>query len=408
LKENEQNIKRNSPETQSSENNKALIYQSQKMEALGTLVAGVAHEINNPVNLIIYNIPLLSKVWQDIMPFIEAQAEDTKDLKFGGLPYGFLKQNLPKLLSDTDMAANRVAQIVKELKNYSRQSNVTEMESIEVNLAVKNAVRLAQSTLKNANVKLETRLSESLPQINGNIQSIEQVLLNLIINAIQAIHHTEGKITITTDYEIGKDLVTIAISDNGKGINPSISEKLFDPFVTDKHDEGGTGLGLSVSYSLIKTHEGEITFHSEQGEGTTFIISLPIFARKTKSKILIADDDMHIQNLLTDAITSRNIYRIENAYNGIEACIKLGSYQPDLLILDIFMPEMDGVEVCRAIKKDPELSNLKVIITTGFPDHPKLEEASKLGFTTIYSKPFGLIDFLDEIDGLLLKNKESD
>ncbi len=90
---------------------------------------------------------------------------------------------------------------------------------------------------------------------------------------------------------------------------------------------------------------------------------------------------------------------MENAYNGIEACIKLGSYHPDLLILDIFMPEMDGVEVCRAIKNDPELSDLKVIITTGFPEHPKLEEASQLGFKTIYSKPFGLTDFLKEIDG---------
>ncbi len=384
-----------------SKKNRSLLYQSQKMEALGTLVAGVAHEINNPVNLITYNIPLLSKVWQDIMPVIESQAIDKKNLKFGGLTYDFLKENLHKLLSDTEMAATRVAQIIKDLKNFSRQSNVYDIEPIPINLAVRNAVRLAQTTLKNANVQLEINLAEDLPQINGNIHSIEQVVLNLFINAIQAINHTQGKIKITTGYQHKDGQVFISISDNGKGINPQIANRLFDPFVTDKQTEGGTGLGLSVSYNLIKAHEGEITFSSKKGKGTTFIITLPIAEKRARAKILIADDDTFIQDLLIEAIANRKLYRVENAYNGIEACIKLGSYRPDLLILDIFMPEMDGLEVCRAIKNDPELSDLKVIITTGFPDHPKLKEVSKLGFDTVYIKPFSLNTFLEEIDSLL-------
>lgn len=274
------------------------------------------------------------------------------------------------------------------------------MEPIQVNLAVKNAISLAQTTLKKSNVHLESNLSEDLPQLNGNIQSIEQVVLNLIINTIQAIDHPRGKIKVTTGYQNKNGQLFISISDNGKGINPSISDRLFDPFVTDKQAQGGTGLGLSVSYSLIKAHDGQITFNSREGEGTTFIISLPITTKKARAKILVADDDKFIQNLLTEAITSRPSYMVENAYNGIEACIKIGSYHPDLLILDIFMPEMDGLEVCRAIKNDPELSDLKVIITTGFPDHPKLIEVSKLGFDTIYIKPFGLNTFLKEIDRL--------
>jgi signal transduction histidine kinase len=377
------------------------LHQAQKMETLGTLVAGVAHEINNPINLIMYNLPLLQKVWSDFLPVLMAQRSNAPDQKYGGFTYDFLKDNLPQLISDMDMAANRVAKIVSDLKNFSRQSNVAEKNELQVNTAVRNALRLAQTTLRKSGVKLELQLTENLPLIEGNLQSIEQIVLNIIINAIQSIDHDHGNVQITTGFQIKDGRIYIRIRDNGCGISPKISDKIFLPFVTDKHADGGTGLGLSVTYSLVKAHDGEISFESRQGEGTTFSINLPTLLRRKAPRILVVDDDREIRQMLIEALTLDRQYLVEEAANGIEASIKLGTYRPDLLILDIFMPEMDGLEVCRIIKTEPELADMQVIITTGHPEHVKLDEVVQMGFTRIFSKPFDLWDLVKAVESIL-------
>jgi C4-dicarboxylate-specific signal transduction histidine kinase len=134
------------------------LQQAQKMETLGTLVAGVAHEINNPINLIMYNLPLIQKVWLDLLPVLMRHKDKDPDCKFGGFTYDFIEDNLPQLIADMDMAANRVAKIVADLKNFSRQSNVAEINPIQVNTAVRNALRLAQTTLRKSGVQLELDL----------------------------------------------------------------------------------------------------------------------------------------------------------------------------------------------------------------------------------------------------------
>lgn len=379
------------------------LQQAQKMETLGTLVAGVAHEINNPINLIMYNLPLIQKVWLDLLPVLMKHKEKDPDRKYGGFTYTFIEDNLPQLIADMDMAANRVAKIVADLKNFSRQSNVTEIHPIQVNTAVRNALRLAQTTLRKSGVQIELDFIENLPLIEGNLQSIEQILLNIIINAIQAIDHDHGRIHISTGFQIKDGRIYVRISDNGRGINPSISDKIFLPFVTDKQVEGGTGLGLSVTYSMVKAHEGEIAFQSSPGEGTTFSVYLPTLLRREAPRILVVDDDKEIRQMLIEALTLDRLYLVEEAANGIEASIKLGTYRPDLLILDIFMPEMDGLEVCRIIKTEPELADMQVIITTGYPDHMKLNEVAELGFSNIFSKPFDLWELVKAVEHILVK-----
>jgi len=147
------------------------LQQAQKMEALGTLVAGVAHEINNPTNLIMYNMPLLQKVWVDLLPILREGSQKNSAKKYGGLTYDFLKDNLHRLLSDIDMAANRIAKIISDLKNFSKQADVTEKEPMDINSAVENALRLAQSTLRKSRIKLTLELAEDLPHIEGNVHS---------------------------------------------------------------------------------------------------------------------------------------------------------------------------------------------------------------------------------------------
>lgn len=377
------------------------LQQAQKMETLGTLVAGVAHEINNPINLIMYNLPLLEKIWTDFLPVLMERKEIEPNQKFGGFSYDFLADNLAQLIADMEMAAHRIAKTVSDLKNYSRQSNVAEKVPLRVNSAVKNAMRLAQSTLRKSGVHVELDLADDLPDIAGNLQGIEQIILNITINAVQAIDHDQGKIEITTGLRIKDGMVYIRIADNGRGLSPAIADKIFLPFVTDKQSEGGTGLGLSVTYSLVKAHDGEIVFETTESQGTSFTVYLPSLLKHEAARILVVDDDHAIRRILIEALTMDRQFLVEEASNGTEASIKLGTYRPDLLILDIFMPEMDGVEVCRNICNEPELSDLKVIITTGYPDHPKLDEVVKLGFTNIFSKPFDLLDFVKAVETIL-------
>jgi CheY-like chemotaxis protein len=302
-----------------------------------------------------------------------------------------------------DMAANRVAKIVSDLKNFSKQSNVAEKSIMQVNTAVRNALRLAQTTLRKSGVRIELELGEDLPEMEGNLQSIEQIILNIFINAIQAIDHNSGIIRLRTVFDIKSGHILVAISDNGHGISPQIADKLFLPFVTDKQAQGGTGLGLSVTYGLVQAHGGDIEFHTREGQGTTFVISLPTLMKGETAKILIVDDDEAIRAMLTEAlaINHRRSFRIEEASNGIEASIKLGTYRPDLLILDLFMPEMDGLEVCRIIKNEPELADMKVLISTGYPDHAKLDIIAKLGFEDVIYKPFDLEEFVKRVETIL-------
>lgn len=253
----------------------AQLRHAQKMETMGTLVAGVAHEINNPVNKIIFDIPLLQKIWRDVLPDLKEQAERSPEKKYGGLTYQFLKDNLPQLLSDMDLAANRVARTVGNLKDFTRQSSIVDLRPIRINDAVENAVRLIRMTLRTTGTALEIDLGDNIPLIDGDLNGIEQSIMNIMVNAIQAIDNAHGKIEITTGLQEKDRRVFISISDNGKGIDPSISDKIFDPFISSKQNDGGIGLGLSITYNIIEAHGGKITFKSSEDKGTTFLLTFP-------------------------------------------------------------------------------------------------------------------------------------
>ena len=380
---------------------KDQLRQTQKMESIGTLVAGVAHEVNNPINTITLNLPLLKRIWHDFQPVLKAHAEREPQRKYGGLTFEYLAEKLPRLLSGMDIAANRVARIATGLKDFARQSNIVENKSIRINAAVKNTLLLAQSTLGKSSVELVLKLADNLPSMMGDLQSMEQIILNLILNAIQAIDHNQGRIKITTGIKATEGKIYISVSDNGRGIDPSISDKIFDPFVTTQQAEGGTGLGLSVTYNLVKAQGGEITFQSQEGKGTVFTVVFPVKLGEKAAKILIVDDDEPVRSAIILALTQNRPCVVEAAASGTEALIKLGTQRPDLLILDIFMPEMDGLEVCRVLKNEPGLSDMKVVIITGFPENPKLEEIVAMGYTHIMEKPLDLHNMLKTVDELL-------
>ncbi|MCP3952931.1 MAG: response regulator [Desulfobacterales bacterium] len=369
------------------------LYQAQKMKALGTLVSGVAHEINNPTNLIMLNIHLFKGLWQDLLPLLTEEAVSNPERKFGGLPVKYLEENLLLLLNDTEMAVTRIAEIVKSLKEFYRRSSVSDMVRVDINAAVNNALKLTKTMLRKSGVELITDLAPALPEIEANLQSVEQILMNLIINAGEAVGTRGGQVEVKTrrDDE-GRILVTV--SDNGKGVSPDMFDNLFDPFVTDKQDSGGTGLGLSVTYSLVQAHAGRIRFRNRTSGGTEFLVSFPATARSDDPRILVVDDDEILVQLVSQALEHEKAYHVETAVNGVDACTRLGEFKPDVVILDVFMPEVDGVEVCRTIKTDPLFGDIDVIVVSGVPEHSKIEEIRRMGFTTVFGKPVPLAELL--------------
>ena len=381
------------------------LFQSQKMESLGTLVAGIAHEINNPINLIMFNLPLIQKIWKDLEPALDSAGQENPQAKYGGLTLDFLKENLSQMILDMKSATDRVASIVKGLKTFSRKTGPAEFQPIHVNESVENALKLVQTTTRKSGIELVTTLGSDLPRINGNQQNIEQIVMNLVINALQAIDHPQGRIDVRTRYSDETGEIFIEVADNGKGIDPGIAETIFDPFVTDKQMEGGTGLGLSVTYGLVKDHGGDISFETGKAKGTLFSVRFPVHPRHEPIRILVADDERSIRRLIIRAFSKGHKIIFEEAGNGTEALIKLGTFQPDILILDIMMPEMDGLEVCRAIVAEPELSGMDVIIVTGFTRDPRIEKVARMGFTHIFQKPLEMKYLRKTVTMLLEKRR---
>jgi DNA-binding NtrC family response regulator len=148
-----------------------------------------------------------------------------------------------------------------------------------------------------------------------------------------------------------------------------------------------------VTYNLVKSHKGDIAFQTTAGKGTTFTVTLPVEEKRKPYKVMVVDDDRDFRKLIIRVITRDIDCVVEDFANGAEALIRMGSYPPDLLILDMFMPEMDGLGVCRAIKNELGFERMKVIIVTGFPDHPNVFEASRMGYTQILTKPLAVDEF---------------
>ena len=381
------------------------LYQAQKMEALGTLVAGVAHEINNPISLIMFNLPIVRRVWQDLLPIITQSAPSARPRKYGGFSLDYLESHFGRLIDDMDMAANRVSKIVRDLKHFSRQSHVSEKEPLQINDAVTNAVRLARATIRKTGVELSLALGEELPVVIGNLPSIEQIVLNILINAAQAIDGGQGQIKIRTGLRKSDGSVFVAVTDNGCGVSPAIADKIFDPFVTDKQNRGGTGLGLAVSYSLVQAHHGSITFDAADGE-TTFTIWLPSGRVTDMARVLVVDDDAAVRKLIVQLLTKLGRYQVEEAVSGVDGLLRIGTTTPDLLILDLKMPGMNGLEVCRAVRRNDQLTKMKVLITTGHPHHPDLSEIRAMGYTDCYTKPIRVHQFAEMVETMMAASSD--
>ncbi|MFQ5603742.1 MAG: sensor histidine kinase [bacterium] len=254
------------------------LIQSEKMAALGQLTAGIAHEVNNPMNFVTGNLNLLEDHLKDVKRLLKAYEQikfDEKERKQilalkSQIDFENIIKDLDVIITDCKTGANRTIEIVKELRNFSRLDRGA-IQFIDINSCIDTILKLLQPNYKDR-IQIKKDYGD-LPKYECYSGLLDQVFMNLIMNSIQAIEG-QGNIIIQTSKNESK--IRINISDNGKGIPREISAKIFDPFFTTKEIGKGTGLGLSISYRIVQQHGGTITFESEPGKGTCMHIQLPI------------------------------------------------------------------------------------------------------------------------------------
>ena len=268
--------------------------QAQKMESIGQLAAGIAHEINTPIQFVSDNIHFLKQSFEEMQKIVDSSYGLFKDMErepavsmqvsrvlqsLRGIDSEFLKEEIPSAIEQTIEGVQRVATIVKAMKNFS-YPGVEGLSTVDLNENISNTITVSRNEWKYV-AKVVVELDRNIPHVLCNASEINQVVLNLIVNAAQALEENksdfpdqEGLIQITTCADA--EWVEIRITDNAGGIPEDYGYRIFDPFFTTKEVGKGSGQGLAIAHSIINKHGGTISFDSTIGKGTTFLLQLPV------------------------------------------------------------------------------------------------------------------------------------
>lgn len=251
------------------------LFHAAKMVSLGTLVSGVAHEINNPTTFIMSNAPILQKVWKSIMPILDEFYAREGDFPVGNLTYMEVRDSIPALLAGIMEGSQRIKRIVSELTDFARKRPREFMEWVDINTVVTTALSLSSNLIKSKTNHFSVEYGKDLPPFRGSAQRIEQVVINLILNACEALRDRNEAVGVSTSYDPASGHVILEVRDQGRGISEADLPHICDPFFSTKRDLGGTGLGLSISSKIVDDHGGTIAFRSCPGGGTTATVRLP-------------------------------------------------------------------------------------------------------------------------------------
>lgn len=245
-----------------------------RLASVGELSAGIAHEINNPTGLILLYVPLLKDFFSEFLSFMENGG--SRDAGEEGFPYAPDRADIEKSLDGILECANRIKRTVDDLKNFAGQDPRNMTEKVDINACVRTAVRLTRGMINKSADQFTETYAQPAPCIIGNRQRMEQVVVNLINNACLAIENKKGGIVIETVLDsTGKNAV-ISIKDQGCGMSAGMLKRIKDPFFTTRRENGGTGIGLSISERLIREHNGRLEFESRPEKGTTARVILPL------------------------------------------------------------------------------------------------------------------------------------
>jgi PAS domain S-box-containing protein len=364
------------------------LHQSEKLAALGSLLAGVAHELNNPLSVVLAQASLMK----------ETAADEV------------IAKRSDKIL----VAAERCARIVKSFLAIARQRPPGHA-SIRIADVMAAALDLISYNLVSNGIDVEMELPPDLPMVWGDGDHLGQVFLNLFVNAQQALQGVQGKRRIRVEALVEPDQIAVRLSDNGPGIPPSIRSRIFDPFFTTKPVGSGTGVGLSVCMGIVTAHGGTIALEETPGGGATFVVTLPTTAKAQAGgearpveailatagrAILIVDDEPEIAALLAE-ILAPLAERIDVAENGLAALTRLQDARYDLIISDLSMPDLDGPGLFQRLRAEPARATQRFMFVTGDTLNPNLSEFLATSGAPVLEKPFQLDDVRRQVAQLL-------
>lgn len=345
------------------------ILQADKLASLGEMVAGVAHEIYNPNSFISYNIPLLEETWEIVKPILIEHALSNPEWRSCNLSLDTLVRDMGEIIEDIKTGSDRINKVVKSLKDYARMDESGHPHPVRVNEVVEKTMILVGAQLRKLAVRIDLHLADGLPNIEGYFSRLEQVVANLLINAARSFGDGgRGKISVTTRWVNRLQAVLIEVEDTGCGMTRDIVDRIFDPFFTTRRGEGGTGLGLSVSYGLVQEHRGIIGVLSMPGLGSRFTVYLPVHPDvrlDLNPTLLCVDDDVPLLNMLRS-----QFIHVEECPEGLHDPEVVLTYldehpEVDIVLSGPIMPNMTGWDLLALVKRRYPL--LTFVLYSGNP-----------------------------------------
>jgi PAS domain S-box-containing protein len=352
------------------------LLQNEKMAAMGTLLAGVAHELNNPLSVVVGQASLLQETATD--PKTQSRAEKIHK------------------------AADRCARIVKNFLALARKRE-PERAEVAFNSVVEGAIELVAYPMKSDGIELILDLAPDLPPVLADADQLNQVVTNLLINARQAMQATEApkQVRITSKFLADTGLVLLSIADNGPGVPPNIKSRIFEPFFTTKQAGAGTGIGLSLCVNIIEAHGGTLTLHDTEGGGATFNIRIPAsqhvegYQKAEEAplppippqRVLLVDDEPELAQTLAEVLTSDG-HTVEMAIHGQDALDKLAVTPYDIIVSDLRMPVLDGPGLYRKLQTDNPAMSERIIFVTGDTLSPHVRDFLENNPVTVIDKPY--------------------
>jgi two-component system NtrC family sensor kinase len=379
---------------QELERQRDALRQSEKLAVMGSLLAGVAHELNNPLAIVMGRTSLLEEKCAD--PALKGDVQRIRE------------------------AAERCGRIVRTFLNMARSKPPTRAP-VSFNDLVRAALEMLSYAFRSHGIVMEVDLAGELPSVNADGDQIGQIVLNLLVNAQQALAsaHGERRVLVQTGVEVRREnrepRVWLRVADTGPGLAPSVRDQVFEPFFTTKPEGIGTGLGLSVSRSLAREHGGDLTLEPKSPfGGASFRLNLPISGEPPRdalpdaspldaavtSRVLVVDDEQEIAGLMRDMLESAG-YEVAVAESGLLALEMLETARFDAIVSDIRMPEMDGAALWHEVVVRHPLLAQRMLFVTGDTLSPYAREFLKESQCSGLDKPFSKGALLDGVARLL-------
>ena len=361
------------------------LLQAEKMASLGQTISGIAHELNNPL--------------ATVLTWAERLAPKQKDEAS--------RRGLEVILSE----AERAARIVRNLLTFARKRHTTRT-MVDLNHVVRETLALRSYEQRVTNIQVIEALAAGLPQVFADPHQLQQVLLNLVINAEQAMlsAHGHGTLVVRTWHNASSDTVVLEVNDDGPGVPDDVQAKVFDPFFTTKEVGKGTGLGLTVAYAIIQEHGGRIWVGTPSGQGASLFIELPtgdaqvvrapqpaVEALKETmpqgTTVLVVEDEPALAAAVVEGLADAG-FTVDRAGDGEEALARVDARAYDLIICDLKMPRIDGMQFYRAIAAAKPALARRVIFVTGDVVGAEAERFLEESGCRWLAKPFRLADLL--------------